>query len=123
MPRCSSLPQGEIVEQLASDPIRRAFDEASGQGQTQTLLWDLTESIRAAASDGRVKAILLQLDNMDSAGQPTLEEVAAALRAFRATGKKVVAHGTSFHARPSTTSRRRPTRSISTRWRSAHRGL
>jgi protease-4 len=90
-------PQGEIVEQLASDPIRRAFDEASGQGQHQTLLWDLTESITAAATDTRVKAILLQLDDMDSAGQPTLEEVAAALRTFRATGKKVVAQGTNFN--------------------------
>jgi protease-4 len=89
-------PQGEIVEQLASDPIRRAFDEASGQGQTQTLLWDLTESIRAAGTDSRVKAILLQLDDMEGAGQPTLEEIAAALRAFRATGKKVVAQGTIF---------------------------
>ncbi|MEO8306932.1 MAG: signal peptide peptidase SppA [Pseudomonadota bacterium] len=89
-------PQGEIVEQLASDPIRRAFDEASGQGQSQTLLWDLTESIAAAATDSRVKAILLQLDNLDGAGQPTLEEVAASLRAFRATGKKVVAQGTNF---------------------------
>jgi protease IV len=90
-------PRGEIVEQLASDPIRRAFDEASGQGQTQTLLWDLTESITAAATDTRVKAILLQLDEMDGAGQPTLEEIAAALRTFRATGKKVVAQGTSFN--------------------------
>jgi protease-4 len=90
-------PRGEIVEQLASDPIRRAFDEASGQGQTQTLLWDLTESITAAATDTRVKAILLQLDDMDGAGQPTLEEVAAALRTFRAAGKKVVAQGTSFN--------------------------
>jgi protease IV len=90
-------PQGEIVEQLASDPIRRAFDEASGQGPSQTLLWDLTESITAAATDHRVKAILLQLDDMEGAGQPTLEEVAAALRTFRATGKKVVAQGTSFN--------------------------
>jgi protease-4 len=90
-------PQGEIVEQLASDPIRRAFDEASGQGQTQTLLWDLTESIIAAATDTRVKAILLQLDDMEGAGQPTLEEVASALRTFRAAGKKVVAQGTSFN--------------------------
>ena len=90
-------PQGEIVEQLASDPIRRAFDEASGQGQTQTLLWDLTESITAAATDQRVKAILLQLDDMEGAGQPTLEEVAVALRTFRAAGKKVVAQGTNFN--------------------------
>jgi protease IV len=89
-------PYGEIVEQLASDPIRRAFDEASGQGETQTLLWDLTDAINAAAKDNRVKALVLQLDYMSGAGQPTLEEVARALKAFRATGKKVVAHATSY---------------------------
>jgi protease IV len=89
-------PRGEIVEQLASDPIRRAFDEASGQGENQTLLWDLTDAIRAAAKDQRVKAIVLRLDEMQGAGQPTLEEVAGAMRAFRATGKKIIAQSTSY---------------------------
>jgi protease IV len=89
-------PQGEIVEQLSSDPIRRAFDEASGQGPNQTLLWDLTESITTAAKDGRVKAILLELDDMQGGGQPTLEEIARALQVFRASGKKVVAYATNF---------------------------
>ncbi len=90
-------PQGEIVEQLASDPIQRAFDEASGRGQTQTLLWDLTESIRAAANDDRVEAIVLRLDHMGGAGQPTLTEIANALQEFRATGKKVIAWSNSYN--------------------------
>ena len=89
-------PQGEIVEQLSSDPIRRAFDEASGQGEPQTLLWDLTDSIRAAASDDRIHVIVLQLDYFDGAGQPTLAEVATALSEFRASGKKVVAHAGNY---------------------------
>jgi protease IV len=89
-------PQGQIVEQLASDPIQRAFDEASGQGQSQTLLWDLTEAITAAAKDDRVSALVLELDDMDGAGQPTLTEVAAAIRKFRDAGKKVVAHASNY---------------------------
>lgn len=87
-------PEGQIVEELSSDPLQRAFNEASGQGQPQTLLWDLTDAIRHAATDKRVAALVLELDDMDGAGQPTLEELAAALREFRATGKKVVAYGT-----------------------------
>jgi protease IV len=87
-------PEGQIVEELASDPLQRAFDQASGQGQSQTLLWDLTESIRHAATDKRVNSLVLELDDMDGAGQPTLEELASALRTFRASGKKVVAYGT-----------------------------
>jgi len=89
-------PHGQIVEQKSGDPIEIAFNEARGQAQSETLLWDLTESIRAAAHDGRVQAIVLELDDLGGGGQPTLEEVAAALREFRATGKKVIAHGASL---------------------------
>jgi protease-4 len=89
-------PQGQIVEQRSGDPITAAFNRATGQGDGQTLLWDLTESIRKAAQDPRVAAIALQTDNLEGAGQPTLEEVAAAMAEFRASGKKIVAWGTSF---------------------------
>ena len=89
-------PVGEIVEQRSGDPLQIAFNEARGERQTETLLWDLTESIRAAAKDSRIPAIVLQLDEFTGAGQPTLEEVAASLREFRATGKKIIAHGSSF---------------------------
>jgi protease-4 len=89
-------PRGDIVEQRSGDPIQIAFNQASGQGDTQTLLWDLTESIRAATSDDRVQAIVLQLDYLGGAGQPTMEEIAAAMRRFRASGKKIIAYGTSF---------------------------
>jgi protease-4 len=89
-------PNGEIVEQRSGDPIQIAFDEARGEGSAETLLWDLTESIRAAAKDKRVQAIVLRLDSMSGGGQPTLEEVASAMRDFRASGKKIIAQGTSF---------------------------
>jgi protease-4 len=89
-------PVGEIVEQRSGDPITIAFNQARGQGDTETLLWDLTDSIRAAAKDQRVSAIGLQLDYLTGAGQPTLEEVAAAMRDFRASGKKIVAWGSNF---------------------------
>ncbi len=89
-------PYGEIVEQRSGDPLTAAFNRASGQGDSQTLLWDLIDSIRSAAKDQRITAIALQTDYLDGAGQPTLEEVAAAMRDFRASGKKIVAWGTSF---------------------------
>jgi protease IV len=89
-------PVGQIVEQRSGDPLQIAFNEARGERQTETLLWDLTESIRTAAKDARIPAIVLQLDDFTGAGQPTLEEVAAAMREFRATGKKIIAHGSSF---------------------------
>jgi protease IV len=89
-------PYGEIVEQRSGDPLEIAFNQARGQQDAQTLLWDLTDSIRAAAKDRRVAAIVLQLDYLAGAGQPTMEEIVAAMREFRASGKKIVAYGTSF---------------------------
>ena len=89
-------PYGEIVEQRTGDPITIAFNEARGVGQSETLLWDLTDAIRAAADDDRVTAIALQLDYLVGAGLPTLEEVTGAMREFRASGKKIIAWGTAL---------------------------
>jgi protease-4 len=89
-------PEGEIVEQLSGDPLERAVQEARGQGKPETLLWDLTDSIRAAAKDKRIPVLAIDLEKFDGAGQPTLEELAKAIREFRATGKKVITFGTEF---------------------------
>jgi protease IV len=89
-------PQGELVEQLSGNPVERALQEARGDGHAETLLWDLTDSIRAAAGDTRIPALALDLEKFDGATQVTLEELANALREFRASGKKVIAYGTEF---------------------------
>ena len=86
-------PDGELVEQLSGDPLTRAVEAARGDRRRQTLLWDLTDSIRAAAGDRRIGAIALDLDKFEGGTQPSLEELARALREFRASGKKVVAYG------------------------------
>jgi protease IV len=87
-------PEGQIVEQLSGDAIQRAVQEARGQGRPETLLWDLTDSIRAAAKDKRIPVIAIDLEKFDGAGLPVLEELAKALHEFRASGKKVIAYGT-----------------------------
>ena len=90
-------PEGRLVEQLSGDPLSRAVSQARGQGRTETLLWDLVDSIRAGAKDQRVRVLVLDLDNFDAAGgQPTLEELARAIREFKSSGKKVIAYGTSY---------------------------
>ena len=88
------VPEGQLVEQLSGDPVERALQETRGETHRETLLWDLTDSIRAAASDPRIPAIALDLQKFEGGTQPTLEEFAAALREFRAGGKKVIAYGT-----------------------------
>jgi protease-4 len=89
-------PEGDIVDQLSGDPIERAISRAQGAERAETLLWDLTDAIRAAAKDERIAVMVLDLDYMTGAGQATLEEVSRALREFRASNKKIIAHGTTF---------------------------
>src|SRR5271163_1372914 len=99
VPRTAALviaPEGELVEQLSSDPVRRAFGEASGGPAPETLLRDVTDAIAAAKNDSRIKLIVLDLGELDSSGLSKLQEIGAALRDFRAAGKRVIATGDSL---------------------------
>jgi protease-4 len=99
VPRTAALiiaPQGELVEQLAGDPVRRALGEASGGPAPETLLRDVTDAIAAAKSDSRIKLIVLDVDELAPSGLSKLQEIGAALRDFRASGKRVIAAGDSF---------------------------
>jgi protease IV len=87
-------PEGRLVEQLSGDPVQRALEQAQGDGHTETLLWDITDALHEAANDARIPVAALDLDKFEGGTQPALEELAAALREFRAAGKKVIAYGT-----------------------------
>jgi protease-4 len=99
VPRTAALviaPQGELVDQLSGDSVRRALGEASGGPDPETLLRDVTEAIAAAKTDSRIKLIVLDLDQLDASGLSKLQEIGAALRDFRASGKRVIAMGDSY---------------------------
>jgi protease-4 len=99
VPRSAALviaPQGELVEQLSGDSVRRAFGEASGGPDPETLLRDVTDAIAAAKTDSRIKLIVLDLDELGASGLSKLQEIGAALRDFRVSGKRVIAIGDSF---------------------------
>jgi protease-4 len=89
-------PSGDLVEQLSGDPLARAFSEAQGGSTPQTLLWDLITAIRAAAGDPRIGVLLIDTDDLDSAGQVKIEELASAIGEFRRSGKKIIAFGSYY---------------------------
>ena len=89
-------PEGRLVEQLSGDPVQRAIENAQGQQRQETLLWDLVDAIRGAAKDNRIRVLVLDLDKMGGAGQPMLEELSSAIGEFHASGKPVIAYGTTF---------------------------
>ena len=99
MPQKAALviaPQGTLVEQLAGDPFDRAIAELYGQQRAETLVRDLVDAIEAAKTDERVEVLVLDLGHMAGGGVAKLEEVAAAIRDFRASGKKVIAFGEGY---------------------------
>src|ERR1700690_4022948 len=93
VPRSSALvitPEGELVDQLSSDPVRRAIGQASGGPAPETLLKDVIDAIESAKNDSRIKLIVLDLGNLDVSGLSKLQEIGASLPDFRSAGKRVV---------------------------------
>ncbi len=89
-------PTGQLVDSSDADPAQRFFEELSGEPPAQTVLRDLTDALEKAAKDPRVPLAVLKLDSLFGAGLSQLQELAAAVRVFRATGKPVYAYGPMF---------------------------
>ena len=88
--------KGSIVEQLTGDPLDRALGRVTGQLEAETRLRDVLDVLDAAATDDRIKMVVLDLRDMGGAGMSKLQDIGAALVEFRASGKKVVATGVNF---------------------------
>lgn len=84
---------GTLVEQYSTDPISRAFEEATGDGQAEIQLRDVLKVLNAAKTDKSIDRILLRTDGLNVAGFAALRDVAAALRDFKTSGKKIIAYG------------------------------
>jgi protease-4 len=85
---------GPIVEQPAAVSPLAALSNGSPQRQYRAR--DLIRTIEAARTDAHVKALVLDLDEFGGAYPATLNEVAAAIRGFRETGKPVLAYATGY---------------------------
>lgn len=92
-------PNGRIVEELSGDPLDRAFSRATGDDGHQARARDLIDVVDQARDDDRIQALVLELDGLDGAGLPILQDLAQSIRWFRESGKKVYAYGESFSQR------------------------
>lgn len=88
-------PNGSLVEQRS---VRSPMSVLQGgDGIRQVLLRDVVDAIRNAATDPRIKVLILEPDGLAGAGLSKLEEVGAAVADFRKAGKKVYAWGKNFN--------------------------
>src|SRR5262245_53570220 len=92
-------PNGRIVEELSGDPLDRAFSRATGDAVGQSRARDLIDVVDQARDDDRIQALVLDLDRLEGAGLPILQDLAQSIRWFRESGKKVYAYGESFSQR------------------------
>jgi len=84
-------PYGKIVEQYTTTPLDRAFQEATGQEQSETRLRDMLEAIHRAAGDSDISQLVIDPNYMWGIGLAALNDLEHALAAFRSTGKPVIA--------------------------------
>lgn len=88
---------GRLVEQFTSSPIDRALAQATGdEAGAELQLRDLLRAIEAASADPKIERIVLKTDGFSASGFAALRELGAALDAFRANDKDVIAWGTGF---------------------------
>ena len=84
---------GTVVEQPAPSDWA---DVAAGSAIRQHRLRDVVAALDAARSDGRVKAVALDLDGFLGGGQVAMSDIAGAIRRVRAAGKPVVAYAVGY---------------------------
>lgn len=89
-------PAGNLVEQLEGDPYERAVAEAFGQARPETLVKDIVDGLAYAKDDPRIKAVVIYLDDLGSAGLSKLQRIGGALADFRESGKPVIAAADNF---------------------------
>jgi protease-4 len=91
--------KGSLVEQHSGTARDALLAEAQGNGKKSVQLRDIITVLDAAAKDPKINSAVLLLDEMDSTGLPMLREVGAALDRFKASGKTIVAWGSSYDQR------------------------
>ncbi|GAA6138064.1 signal peptide peptidase SppA [Arenicella sp. 4NH20-0111] len=84
-------PKGQLVEQLTAKSMDEALKEARGANTSETLLKDVIDAIDAAKEDDRVQVLVFDLSTFGGARLTKLQDVAAAITKFKASGKKVIA--------------------------------
>ncbi len=87
--------EGYVVDQAQDpDPLAMLTGAPSLPGETEAA--DVINAINAAAKDKRVKALVLDLDGFWGGGLANLQSIGSALKAFKASNKKVYAFSSAY---------------------------
>ncbi|MGP1924290.1 MAG: signal peptide peptidase SppA [Arsenophonus sp. NEOnobi-MAG3] len=93
--------QGVIVDQVSiPNPLSKMSRELFGSSSNlmkENSLFDIVNIIRRATYDKKITGIVLQLDNLISSDQPSLQYIGKALTEFKQAGKPIYAVGNSYN--------------------------
>lgn len=89
-------PAGTLVVKDQPSVPDALLQEVVAGPSSESLVRDLVEALERAAQDPRISLAFLKLDELTAASAGVLEELAAAIDAFKASGKKVVAWSPSY---------------------------
>ncbi len=89
--------QGSLVmAPSALSGSRGLIAKAVGKEAEETAVGDVTDALYAAASDSRIRAVLLRTDGLAGAGPASVAEIGKAIKAFEKSGKPVIAWSDSY---------------------------
>ncbi len=92
--------KGSLVEQATGNVRETVASQLQGDEVKEDVqLRDILLVLDAAAKDPKINGIVLLMDDFEGAGLPMLREVAAGIDRFKASGKRVVAWGSSYTQR------------------------
>ncbi len=88
-------PSGALVEQARlEDPLELL--RPAGSRVSQTALRNLIDAVAAARDDDRIRALVIETDQLSAGGLSKLAELRAAIEVFKESGKPVIARGERF---------------------------
>lgn len=85
-------PSGRIVLRYSQSPLQQALEALENQGPSEVLLQDLLITLKEAAGDEDIEALLLNLDGLWPSGVAMMEELDKGLEDFIDSGKTVYAY-------------------------------
>ncbi len=85
-------PSGVLVHELQGSELDLELRRMSDEAPSETLVRDVVRALRRAAGDDRIAAVLVDTEKLAGGGLTKLQDIAAALREFRASDKPVISY-------------------------------
>ncbi|MCY4340543.1 MAG: signal peptide peptidase SppA [Gammaproteobacteria bacterium] len=85
-------PSGALVHELQGSELDIELQRMSDEAAPETLVRDVVRALRHAAEDERIVAVRLDTEGLAGGGLTKLQDIAAAMREFRESGKPIISY-------------------------------